>query len=212
VAQHRALGEPGRAARVLDLRRVVRADRRQPDVASVGADDLVELIEAQHVAQPGQVGTDRLGVRRQPVAPDLGHEEQPGRPRLPEHVGGLGRPQARVNRYEGQPGERRAVLEQHPLGQVVRPHGDALARLEVLQKVSGAALGVDEQLSIGPAPSLRRRQPLHDGDAIRHLGGDLTQPAADRGAGQQRRPAAVGDPVRGGQGVHATTAPAQCRN
>ena len=158
-------------------------------------DQLVELIEAQHVAQLGQVGTDRLGVRRQRVAPDLGHEEQPGRPRLPEDVGGLARLQARVDRHEGQPGERRAVLQQHPLGQVVRPHRDALARLEVLQKASGAALGLGEQLGIGPAPSLRRRQPLDEGNPIGHLGGDLAQPAADRRARQQRRPAAVGNPV-----------------
>ena len=147
------------------------------------------------MAQLGQLGADRLGVRRQRVAPNLGHEEQPGRPRLPEDILGLGRLQTRVDRHQRQPGQRRAVFEQHPLGQVVRPHADALARLEVLQQPMGAALGVGEQLGIGPPPPLRRRQPLDEGNTIRHLGGDRPQPTADRRVGQQRRPAAIGDPV-----------------
>jgi PHD/YefM family antitoxin component YafN of YafNO toxin-antitoxin module len=43
----------------------------------VSAISFVEQIEAEHVARLGQLGADRLGVRRQRVAPDLGHQEHP---------------------------------------------------------------------------------------------------------------------------------------
>jgi hypothetical protein len=39
VAQHHSLGESGRAARVLDLRRIIGADQRQRDVASASVGD-----------------------------------------------------------------------------------------------------------------------------------------------------------------------------
>jgi hypothetical protein len=132
---------------------------------------------------------------RDGVAPDLGHKEQPGRSRLPEDVLCLGRLKARVDGHQSQPSQRSAVLFQHPLRHVVRPHRDMFARLEALQETAGAALGVGNQLGISPLSSLRPRQPLDEGDAIRHLGGDFSQPAADRRAHQQRWPATVGNPV-----------------
>jgi PHD/YefM family antitoxin component YafN of YafNO toxin-antitoxin module len=81
----------------------------------VSAISFVEQIEAEHVAKLGQLGADRLGVRRQRVAPDLGHQEHPGCSRLPENVPRLGRLQARVDSREGQAGQRSAVLELRPL-------------------------------------------------------------------------------------------------
>ncbi len=61
------------------------------------------------------------------------------------------------------PGQRGAVLDDEPLGQVVGPHRHALARLETSQQGTGAALRVAEQLSVGPAtPSLAVERPLDE--------------------------------------------------
>ena len=69
------------------------------------------------------------------------------------------------------------------------------AGFEVLQEEASTALRVGEQFAVGPLPSLRGRQALDEGDAVRHFAGDLAQPPADRRALQQRRAAAVGNPM-----------------
>ena len=69
-----------------------------------------------------------------------------------EHVPELCGAVRGVDGDERQPGQRRAELEQHPLGNVVRPDGHALARLEALEQSASRTFGVGEQLGERPAP------------------------------------------------------------
>ncbi len=91
-------------------------------------------------------------MSREWVAPDLGHEEHTGGTGLAEHVGRLGRLEARVDGDQCEPGEPGAVLEYDPLRQVVRPHTDPLTRLEQAQQGTRAPLRRGQQLGVRPAP------------------------------------------------------------
>ena len=59
VAQDGTLREAGGAAGVLDLHRVVGVHHGELDVAVGRRQELDELVEAQHLAQLGQLGADR---------------------------------------------------------------------------------------------------------------------------------------------------------
>src|SRR5262245_51289648 len=109
------------------------------------------------MTQVGQFSADRVDVRDQWVSSHLIYKEQSGGPRLCQDVQRLVRLQTRVDSDERQPGQGRGVFEQHPLRQVVGPYRDVFTGREVLQKITGAALGVLEQLGIGPLPPVSCR-------------------------------------------------------
>ena len=167
VTQHGTLREPRRAAGVLDLHWIVGVHRGKHDrlVDRRIRHEVVELVEAKDVTQLLQVGPDHLGVRRQRVAPHVRHQEHAGGPRLAEHVGGLGRLEARVDGDQRDPGEAGAVLEHDPFRQVVRPHADTLPRLEPGQQHARAPLGRDQQLGVRPAAPAFAGYALHQGHA-----------------------------------------------
>ena len=205
VAQHGPFGEAGGAAGVLDLDDVVAGDGGQFDVgggsALVGfAQQVEELVESEHLAERGQVGAHVLEVGGERVAACVGDEEDARRFGLGEDVGELGGLEAGVDGDEGEAGEGGAVFDDQPLSGVRRPHGDPLAGPEAAQEHAGAALGVGEQLGVGPAAAGRRIGGAFDEcGAVGDGGGDVAQELADGEVEAQRWAAAVGNPVRRGE-------------
>jgi hypothetical protein len=88
--------------------------------------------------------------------------------------------QGRVDGDDGDPGERGPVLEQDPFRPVVGPDRDLLAGGEPLQQRGRGALGVRQQLAVGPAPPGRG------------IGGALHQ-SGDIGRGADRLPQRLAD-------------------
>ena len=118
----------GRARGVLDLDQVVRAHIGECGRVGRGQ-EVVPLGEQDRLAQPRDFGPDLIEECRHGTA-ELGHEEDPCRPRLVQDERQLRRPVGGVDRHQDQSGERSTELEDHPLGDVRRPHRDPLAGRE----------------------------------------------------------------------------------
>jgi hypothetical protein len=180
VMEHGALGETGRAGGVLDLRRRVRAHLRQrPARRGLGAERL-PVLKRDHLAQRGQVPADllqHLGHRARPVG---GDQEDAVGLRLAQHVRQLLPPQGGIDRHDRDPGQADGQLEDHPLGDVVGPHRDALARGETAQQRARRALRGLQQLGVAPAPPGHRvHRPLHQGSGVRRCHRRVAQGLAD---------------------------------
>ena len=109
------------------------------------------------------------------LAAVLRDQEDPGRARLAQHVRQLPRPQRGVDRHQGHAGQAGGQLQHHPLGDVVGPDRDAVARGEAAQQRPGGALGRRQQLGVAPAPPGRRI-----GDSLDERGGEALAAAPRR--------------------------------
>lgn len=182
MMQQRTLREPGRTRRVLDLawlRRIHLWGTPSPGAAL--GNNLVPLVETgnlAHLRQPGNHLGDHCRHRLTPVRILV---DQPHRPRLLEHIGQLPRPIGRIHRHQDQAGQRRAVLEQHPLGTIRRPDGHPFPGLESRCQPPRHRLGLRQDLSICP-PSAGHsiRLPIHQPDGVRRSPGYPTQQITDR--------------------------------
>jgi hypothetical protein len=147
---------PGGGARgVLDLRDGAGRHRRQPDVGAGAAGEPLPLRQPHHVPQCGKPGPDLLQRRLQRCTPVLGGQEDAGGPGVSQHVAQLTRAQRRVDRHQGEAGQRGAELEQQPLRAAGRPDGDPLAGIEPRQQRGGCPFRLGEQLGERPAPANR---------------------------------------------------------
>ena len=129
VVQDGALGTAGCPRCVEDLRGIVGIDDRQRAARVAGRAEALPIGEGHRLPQPGQAVPQLRDGRSHRVAAVLVDQEEPVRAGMLEHVPELGGGVRGVDGDERQPGQRRAELEQHPLGNVVRPDGHALARL-----------------------------------------------------------------------------------
>jgi hypothetical protein len=157
VVQQRALRKSGRARGVLDLRRISGSDCRKRDRRTAECAEGIPFREADHFAKCGKLGAQRRERFRHRVAAVLWHEKDPGRARLTQHVRELLALIGGVDGHEDHAGKRRAVLEQHPFGQVRRPRGDALAAVEARDQRPCYLLRVPQQLRERPAAQITRR-------------------------------------------------------
>jgi len=114
-----------------------------------------------------------------------------------QRVAKLLRSQHRIERDQYHAGQRRAVLDDRPLGQVRRPQRDELPRLGQLQQTRRDPPRLLVQLGIAVAPGLPVVPGGDQCDGVRQLPGSLGQQRADRVPGQRDAP--VGRPPRRGQ-------------
>jgi hypothetical protein len=186
VGEHRPLGHAGGARGVKDHRRARRGDVRQracrcrAGIAERG--ERVPFAERHHVAEPGQAAADlgEDGVHV-PLLKPAGEEEAVRRG-VPEDVRELVPLVGRVDRDQGQPGERGAELENDPLGAVRRPHRDPLAGREPGEQRPRGPLGLGKQLGVGPlAAALAVRVAVDQRGLVRGAPGGIAQDRADRG-------------------------------
>ena len=130
---------------------------------------------------PGSSLRDLLERLRHRISAELRQQEDPGRARLLQHVLELARLVRRVDRHQDQAGQRRAELDHLPLGDVGRPHRDALAGREASEQRAGTPLGVLEQLAVRPAPALLRiRVPADQRGLVGHRLRSVAQDPPDR--------------------------------
>jgi hypothetical protein len=204
VVQHRALGPAGRSRRVLDLSRIAGIDPRQPGARRADGAEVVPVGERDDIAQAGQLAAQGVEHLRHGRAAVLGHEEDPVRARLAQHVPELVFAQRRVERDDRHARHRRGKLEDHPLRDVVRPDRNALAAGEAPEQGPRGLLGLLEQRAVRPPPPrLGVGRALHQRDRVGVLRGGLAQQVADGEV--EDRPRAIRGPLSGREGAHGST-------
>jgi hypothetical protein len=205
VREGGALGEPGGAARVLDVDRVVEGELALAPSEVVVADAVgrgqqvlpLAGAEVDDLLERRQLGADL--VEHGPVVAGLEARRREHRPAagLPQGVGHLGGAVRRVQVHQDHPDLGGGVLDEHPLGAVRAPDAEAVALLQAHgQQRPGDALDLHDQLGVGQPDVLERddqRLPV----AV--PGGGGRQVLADRLAEQRhgRRPRRVGDLAHG---------------
>ena len=168
VVQRCPLREAGRARRVLDHHLIVGGDRREFGRRVAAGKELVPVGKAHDLLEIRALGVNLLGDGQHRVAAMIVDNEQRLGVRLAHDVLQLRRLVRRVDRHDRHPGERATELEQHPFGQVVGPDGHMVTGLVGRQQRPCRALGVVEQLGVGPLSSgLRVGHSFDQGDAIR---------------------------------------------
>ena len=157
VVEQSAMAEQGafrkaRGARgVLDHDGIVGTDGRQLDALVVArGDEGVPVVEADDLAQFRAVRRHRLHRLQHRVAAKAVDDEDAGRARLLQHILHLARAKGRVHGNEDHARHAGAEFEHHPFREVLRPDGNALARLEARQQRAGGALGFAIKLRVGP--------------------------------------------------------------
>ncbi len=155
VRQHRALGAAGGARGVEDLRGVLAVRPRAGRRGVAAGQERVPVVEAHDVPQRLELVRERAGDGVQLATAERLDGEAGDRPRMAQHVAGLGRAQRRVDRDQHHAGERGAVLQHLVAGEVRRPDRDVVAGLVAPQQGAGAALGLLQQLGVGE-PRARR--------------------------------------------------------
>ena len=166
VAERRALGEAGGAARVLDVDRVVELQARGAVAQRLGV-GAVRL--GEQLVPVGRAEEDDALERREVAADLVDHrdvvrglerlraDEQPAAGLL-ERVGELGRPVGGVDVHEDDARLRGRELRQRPLGAVRRPDADAVADLEPRgHERASEPVGRRVELRVGHAGSLVAR-------------------------------------------------------
>ena len=130
---------------------IVGSDRRQLDALVVaGGDERIPVVEADDLAQFGAVRRHRLHRLQHRVAAKAVDDEDAGRARLLQHILDFAGAKGRVDGDENHAGHAGAEFEHHPFRQVLRPDGNALARLEARQQRAGGALDFAIELRVGP--------------------------------------------------------------
>ncbi len=160
VRQRRALGEAGRARRVLDVDRVVRRQlglqpgELRPVAALARLDERVPVRRAEqhHLAQRGAVRPHLLDHRRVVGGLEARRRDQHRDPGLVEHVLQLVRAVGRVDVDEDDADLRRGVLHERPLRDVGRPDPHPVALLDARgEQAERHGLDVLAHLRVGPA-------------------------------------------------------------
>ena len=146
-----ALGKTGGAGGVLDLRDVVGLHVGQDGLVRRGGQEVRPVGEVDHLPQCGHVRADLVQELRHRAA-ELRNQEDADRAGLVQDVGQLGRTVGRVDGDQDQPGQRGGVLQDHPFGQVGRPHRDPLARDKPRGQGARRLLGLGQEPGVGPAP------------------------------------------------------------
>ncbi len=154
VAERRALRKAGRPARVLDVDRVRRVQRRRSLAYRLERDALGAgqqlvprgVVEEDDALEARQVAAHLVDHRRVVARLERARRHEHPAPRLADRVRELVRAIGRVDVHEDHADLRRRVLHQRPLGAVRRPHAEPVAGLEAEREQSarGAVdLGVE---------------------------------------------------------------------
>ena len=163
VREGRALGEPGRAGRVLDVDRLVEVElglarRERRCVVAAAREELVPLgaeQDALRVAPGASHGRDELDVVG---VLEPGREDQDGAAGLVQRVLELVAPVRRVDVDEDRADLRGRELHDHPLGAVRRPDPDPVASDDAgREQAASAAVDLGAELCVGPADPLVAR-------------------------------------------------------
>ena len=192
VRERRALGEPGRTRRVLDVDRVVAGQRRRAGI-EVGSG---RAGRAGHQVGPARIVEIGDGTQRGALAGDgLDHlpvvaalvtqrRHQHGYPGLAEHEPDLVPPVRRVDVDHDGADHGGRVLNQHPLRPVRCPDAHPVALVDTdREQRPGELVDVGGQLTVGPPATAGH---VDQGLAIREAGGGAGQVLPD-GVGQQLR-------------------------
>ena len=197
MRQGRALGEPRRTARVLDVDGVVSIERRHP--AADGT--VVDRRRAHRV--PGLIAQDDDVFELRQLASDVGDHlpvvaalerrraEQRADPRLTRDIGQLVRPICRVDVDQDRSDPGRGVLHEHPFDAVGRPDADPITHAHFAgQQGAGQPIDGGIELAVGEPDALVARD---DGLTVGMGFGRAPQALADRLAQQRRgrRPAGI---------------------
>lgn len=154
MVQQGALGKAGRAGRVLDLHRVCRVRVAQLAVM-FPCEQGVMVGQEDAVADGGDFAADRVGDLLHRVAakiPDIIDRLGAG---LFEHEFELALLVGRVHGDEGDARQAAGEFQQHPFRHIVGVDRDAGAFAMTARKGPGKALGVVQQVRIGPCPQHR---------------------------------------------------------
>ena len=189
MTEQGALRKACRARGVLDHDGIVGADGRQLDVCVVArGDESIPVVEADDLAQFGAVRRHRLHRLQHRVAAKAVDDEDAGRARLLQHIFDFPGAKGRVHGDENHARHAGAEFEHHPFRKVLRPDGNALARLEARQQRAGGALGLAVELRVGPLTAQFWVGDARDqGQAIGRSLGRLAQEVAERHLPYRRR-------------------------
>ena len=136
----------------------------------------------------GQFARHRLHRLQHRVAAKTVDDEDAGRARLLQHIFHLPRAKRRVHGDEDHARHAGAEFEHHPFRDVLRPDGNALARLEARQQRAGGALGFAIELRVGPLTAqFWVGDARNQGQAIGRRLGRLAQEIAERHLPHRRR-------------------------
>ena len=140
------------------------------------------------LAQLGAVRRHRLHRLQHRVAAKTVDDEDAGRARLLQHIFDFPGAKGRVHGDEDHAGHAGAEFEHHPFREVLRPDGNALARLEARQQRAGGALGFAIKLRVGPLPAqFWIGDACNQGQAIGRRLSRLAQEIAERHLPHRRR-------------------------
>ena len=189
MAEQGALRKARGARGVLDHDGIVGTDGRQFDALVVACgDEGVPVVEADDLAQFGAVRRHRLHRLQHRVAAEAVDDEDAGRARLLQHIFHLAGAKGRVHGDEDHARHAGAEFEHHPFREVLRPDGNALARLEARQQRAGGALGFAIKLRVGPLTAqFWVGDACNQGQAIGRRLSRLAQEIAERHLPHRRR-------------------------
>ena len=144
--------------------------------------------KADDLAQFGAVRRHRLHRLQHRVAAKTADDEDAGRARLLQHIFDFPGAKGRVHGDEDHARHAGAEFEHHPFREVLRPDGNALARLEARQQRAGGALGFAIKLRVGPLTAqFWIGDACNQGQAIGRRLSRLAQEIAERHLPHRRR-------------------------
>ena len=150
MVEGRAFGEAGGPGRVLDHDLIARGDCRQRDRWIARCEKVVPLTESDDLLEVGAVCANLLGDGEHRVATVVVDHEKTLRVRLADDVLQLVGLICRVDGHDGHTRQCTAQLDEHPLGDVVRPDRHVIARRESSKQCLRSSFRIGEQLGIRP--------------------------------------------------------------